>query len=75
LHIDDQLNAEMTDLQVSGQGVLGAFAVGVLRPKLAKLEGKKLPLMAFSLGNVRLRDVAVAAREGLEVTAAFGSFG
>ena len=55
-----------------GAGWLGSLACGVLEPHLAKLNGRSFPLMALPLGEVRLRDVRLAASDKLSVTAEFG---
>jgi hypothetical protein len=47
--------------------------VNMLQPQLTKLEGRPLPLMAFSMGNLKLRGVAVDTADGLHLTASFGS--
>jgi hypothetical protein len=71
--VDDDLNATLSDLSCTGDGMIGNLAAGFLKPHLAKYNGKQFPLMTFSLGDVTLRDLKVDTRSGLHVTARFGS--
>jgi hypothetical protein len=74
LDLDDDLNATFSGLSTVGEGVIGAMASGLVQNKLKSYEGKKFPLMAFSLGDTTLRDLNISAKgANLEVTAAFGS--
>ena len=52
---------------------MGSVACGLLTPHLEKLEGRTFPLMAFSLGEIRLRDVRIEVADGLKVRADFAS--
>lgn len=71
--IDDDLNATLSGLDAKGEGAIGSMAAGMVKGKLKEYEGRKVSLMAFSLGDVRLRDVKIdAAGADLRVTAAFG---
>ena len=72
LKIDDTLNASVSDLTVTGEGVLGEMAAGMIRPKLQEIDGKSYPLTALSLGQVRLHDLQIQTGETIRVTAAFG---
>lgn len=72
LSIDDQLNASISNLLCSGDGPIGALACGFLTPQLQKLDGRVFPLMAFSLGETRLRDIRLGIGEELSVAAEFG---
>jgi hypothetical protein len=73
LTIDEELNATATDLKADGDGMVGAIAVGFLRPQLDKIQARPMPLMQFSLGKVKLHDVAVNTSNGLKITAEFGN--
>jgi hypothetical protein len=76
LDLDDELNATVSGLSASGEGVIGTMASGILQNKLKAYEGKKFPLMAFSLGDTTLRDLNISAKgANLQVTAASGSKG
>lgn len=70
--IDDNLVATLSNLSASGEGVIGTMAAGFLSPKLKQNDGKRIPLMAFSLGDVSLHDLNIKTDRGLEVTAHFG---
>jgi hypothetical protein len=73
VRIDDGMVATATDLKATSSGMVGTVAVNLLQPQLTKLEGQPLQLMAFSLGNLKLRGVAVDTTDGLHFTAKFGS--
>ncbi|HEX8339805.1 MAG TPA: hypothetical protein VF624_02745 [Tepidisphaeraceae bacterium] len=71
--VDDALNATVSDLSCQGEGMIGKMAAGFLAGKLEEFNGRQFPLMTFSLGDVKLRDLKVDAKNGLQVTAKFGS--
>lgn len=73
LDLDDELNARVSGLSCNGEGAIGAMACGVLQPHLQKIDGQSFSLMALPLGEVRLRDVRMAAGDTISVTAEFGS--
>src|SRR4051794_5164611 len=75
LDVDDELNAKISGLTCKGDGVVGSMAAGVVQSKLKQYEGTRVSLMAFSLGDVKLRDLKIDTKAGLHVTAAFGSEG
>ena len=70
--IDDSLVATLSNLSCTGEGMVGGMAAAMLTPKLRAFEGKRFPLMAFSLGDVSLRDLKITAGETISVTAEFG---
>ena len=72
LDLDEQLNAKISGLDCTGDGAIASVACGILKPHLQKLEGREFPLMSLPLGEVRLRDVRIAAGDKLSVTAEFG---
>jgi hypothetical protein len=51
------------------------MAAGVVQSKLKQYERTRISLMAFSLGDVKLRDLKIDTKSGLHVTAAFGREG
>ena len=74
LAIDDQLVARLSDLQAAGEGMIGTMAVNFIQPQLRELEHRELPLVSFSIGDVRLRDVKLQTPAGgVHVHASFGS--
>jgi len=73
--IDESLDARLMDLDCSGKGIIGAGACEMIRPHLAKIEGRTLPLATLPLGNVRLRDLQLHVGDPLQIEAAFGSAG
>lgn len=73
LDIDDELNATVSGLECTGEGMIGTMAAGIVKSKLKGYEGKVFPLMTFSLGDVTLRDLKIDVKNSVQVTAAFGS--
>ena len=72
LDVDDELNATVSGLDCTGEGMIGSVVAGVVQPKLKPYNGQKVPLVAFSLGDVALRDLKIDVKNGLHVTARFG---
>ena len=70
--IDEQLNARLAGLKCAGEGTLGTLACGFIAPHLARFDGREFSLLALPLGEVKLRDVRIAAGRELRVTAQFG---
>jgi len=71
--IDEQLVARLSNLRFGGEGMIANLAGGVIRPVLAQLEGKTLPLMNFTGADLPLRDVQVTVGDTLRIAAQFGS--
>jgi len=72
LDVDDELNATISELDCTGEGMVGTVAAAALRSKLKPYNGRQVPLVAFSLGDVVLRDLKIDVKNGLHVTAGFG---
>ena len=72
LDVDDELVATLSGLTCTGEGVVAGAVAPVLTAKMADFNGRQFPLAAVSLGDVRLRDVAITTGEDLAVTASFG---
>jgi hypothetical protein len=72
LDVDNELTATVSGLSCSGEGMVGTLVASVVQPKLKPYEGRKVPLVAFSLGDVTLRDLTIDTSAGLRVTARFG---
>ncbi|HEX8522202.1 MAG TPA: hypothetical protein VF669_08090 [Tepidisphaeraceae bacterium] len=73
LDIDDELNATVTNLQCSGEGMIGSAAAGIVQKKIKPYNGTTIPLMTFSLGDLTLRDLKIDLKKDLHVTANFGT--
>ena len=71
--VDADLNARFSQLTLSGDGMITKMASGFLRPKLDKLQQRAIPLLAFSLGDIRLRDIQVSTGKRFLIHAVFGS--
>ena len=72
LDINDELNATVSDLNAKGEGMVGTLAAGIVQKHLKPHDGTTIPLMAFSLGDVALRDLKIKVKDAVEVSAAFG---
>ena len=72
LDIDEELNATISNLSAKGEGAIGNLVSGIVQSKLKQYEGRSVPLMTFSLGDVALRDLKIAVKNNVEVTARFG---
>ena len=70
--IDEQLKAQFSGLECAGEGTLGTLACGFIAPHLQRFNGREFSLMDLPLGEVKLREVRIAADRGLRVTAEFG---
>lgn len=70
--IDEQMNARFSGLECAGEGALGTLACGFIAPHLARFNRRRFSLMALPLGEIKLRDVRIAAGRELRVTAKFG---
>ena len=70
--IDDKLVATLSSLACTGEGMIGGMAASFVGAKLKTVEGKRVPLMAFSLGDVALRDLKISAADPIKVSAEFG---
>ena len=73
LEIDDELNATVSDLEATGEGIVGSAAAGIVQKKIKSFNGTTIPLMTFSLGDVALRDLKIDVKKDLHITASFGS--
>jgi hypothetical protein len=73
LDIDDEFNATLSHLQVSGEGVVGMMVSKLIQSKLKPYEGQKFPLVAFSLGDITLRDLSIGIKKDVQVSGEFGS--
>jgi hypothetical protein len=71
--IDDGMNAKLTGLSCDGDRLLGPLIVGLLRPGLAKYEGKTRPLISFPSSKLHLHDVRIRVDDSVHLNAAFGS--
>src|SRR6185437_738346 len=61
--IDSEMYAKLTRLQCDGDEALGFLIVGLIKPGLAKYEGKSRLVFAFPTGQLKLRDVKIQGGE------------
>jgi len=72
LDIDDAFNARLSALALDGDSMVVNLAGSFLRPRLQALEGRVFPLLAFSPGGLKLRDIELSVSPSLQVHARFG---
>jgi hypothetical protein len=71
--IDEELNAHLAELECRGEGMVGSMVCGFIKPHLARVSDRSFSLMAFSLGDVRLRDLDFKIDDrALSLRASFG---
>jgi len=73
LEIDDEFNARVSGLELGGDPMVTNLAGSFLRPRLQQLEGRSFPLLAFSPGGLKLRDIELSVTPALSVKALFGT--
>lgn len=72
LDVDDDLNATVSKLNAEGEGMVGTAAAALVQKKIKSYNGMEIPLMAFSLGDVALRDLKISVKKDVSVSAVFG---
>ena len=72
LSIDEQFTARLSQLRLSGEGMIGTMVNGFARPHLDRLEGRAFPLLALPLGGLKLHAITVGGGDSLRVRAEFG---
>lgn len=72
LDVDDSLNAKVSGLSCTGEGMIGTMAAGMVQGLLQRYDNTQVPLATFSLGDVVLHDLKIDTSDGLHVTARFG---
>ncbi len=73
LTIDDELNARVSGLSLGGDAMVTKLAGSFIRPHLDRLEGRAFPLLAYTAGRLKLREIELVAGPTLEIRARFGS--
>ena len=72
LDVDDAFNARLSSLGLDGDPMVTGLAGSFLRPRFQQLEGRDFPLLAFSPGGLKLRNIEVSVNPELELHAQFG---
>ena len=71
--VDDELNATLRNIHASGEGFIAGIVSKLVQSRLKPYEGKKFPLVTFSLGDVTLHDLSIDVKNDVQVSARFGS--
>ena len=69
--IDGEMYAKLSNLKCEGDEALGPLIVGLIRPGLAKYEGKRRLMFSFPTGDLKLRDVQIQGGDDVKLTANF----
>lgn len=70
--IDNDLNAVPSNLECSGEGMVGSIVCGLLKPHLQRIDGRPISLQALPLGSAKVREVKLTVtKSALEVWAQF----
>jgi hypothetical protein len=72
LDVDAAFNARLSSLALDGDPMVTGLAGSFLRPRLQQLEGRTFPLLAFSPGGMKLRDIEMSVKPDLRLQARFG---
>jgi hypothetical protein len=72
LEVDDQLNARIGGLRVSGDGMIANMAHGLIQPKLAEINGRVIPLGDYVAAGLRVSDLTISTGDRLRLEATFG---
>lgn len=76
LELDDELVGHVRELDLRGQGLVMDTLLGLLRPKLAQIKARPVPLRdllgAFVPAALGLRAIAIRVDEDVVLTAEFG---
>lgn len=72
-HVDiaDDMYARLTHLKCDGDEALGPLMTSLIRPGLAKYQGKSRPIFSFPNGQLKLRNVKVSGGDEIKVLASF----
>jgi hypothetical protein len=67
--IDEHFNVAFRNLTFDGEGLAGKMAAGVARTYLQEWDGWSFPMATLVLGKLRIRDIKLTCRDGLQVAA------
>jgi hypothetical protein len=71
--VDDEFNVALRGLTFEGEGVAGKMAAALAQKHLREFEGWSFPLSSLVLGRLKLRDLRLGCRDGLQVEASVGN--
>jgi hypothetical protein len=71
--IDDRMIARISNLSVVGDEALGPLIVGLIRPGMARYEGKVRPLLSFPAGHLKLKNLELRAGDRVQLNASFAT--
>jgi hypothetical protein len=73
LAVDDELNLAIRGLTFDGEGLAGKMAAAVARTQLQPLDNLHFPMASVTIGRLRLHDVKLTCRDGIQIEAALGT--
>jgi hypothetical protein len=71
LEIDGQLNACLSGLAVSGEGMIANMAQGMIQPRLAEWNGRVIPLGDYMAAGLTVSDLRITTGEKVRLEATF----
>ena len=71
--LDSNLNARISGLTVSGEGIVATMAQGFIQPHLAEWNNRVIPLASYVAGGLALRDVNITVGTTVRIQASLGS--
>lgn len=71
--VDDAMNVAIRGLKFEGEGLAGKMAAALAQKQLQQLDNFTFPLASLSVGRLRLHDLKLACRNGLQIEAALGT--
>jgi hypothetical protein len=71
VEIDNDMYARLSHLKCEGDEALGPLISGLIRPGLAKYEGKSRPVFSFPTGQLKLKDVTIQGGDDVKIGAKF----
>jgi len=72
MEVDEAFVATFTEVRCHGEDAGGRLMAGIVDSKLAKVEQKRLPLMAFPDGRTRATSFAFDLSDGIRMSVGFG---
>ena len=70
--IDDAMNLAIRGLTFDGEGLAGKMAAALARTQMQPFDNLHFPLASLSVGRLRLHDIKLTCRNGIQIEAALG---
>ncbi len=70
--LDDEMNLNIGNLEVSGDGAAGSMVANMLADKLTAFRGRRIALGQYMFAGAALEDVKLEVNDRVRITASFG---